>query len=68
MEWIQPFEQGLAAIATVVKVILEAIAVLCVTVGLVATVKLAISDLRRDDRARTFVKLRLAFGTWLAWR
>ena len=66
MEWIQPYEEGLAAVAAVVKLILEAIAVLCVAVGLVAAVKPAISDLRRDDRTRTFVKLRLAFGTWLA--
>ncbi len=66
MEWIQPYEEGLAAIAAVVKLILEFIAVLCVAVGLVAAIRSAISDLRRGDRGRTFVRLRLAFGTWLA--
>jgi uncharacterized membrane protein len=65
MEWIQPYEAGLAAVAAVVKLILEFIAVLCVTLGLVAAAKLALSDLRSKD-SRSFVKLRLAFGTWLA--
>ncbi len=40
MEWMHPLEVNLAAVVDVLKLILEAVSVLCVAAGLVVTVGL----------------------------
>ena len=62
---IEHLESGLAAIARLLKLSLEAISVLCILLGLVATVRLLIP--RKGQT--TWVDLRTirqSFGAWLA--
>lgn len=66
MEWIEPFETNLVTVVTVLKLMLEWIAVICVATGVLATSRLAIEMLTRRGDPRFFVALRLRFGTWLA--
>ncbi len=65
MTIIQLLETQLAGIAGLLKVILEALSILCILLGLVSTARLAIvqSFVLQDNR---FVLLRLSFGSWLA--
>ncbi len=55
----------LGSVVTVLKLILESVAVLCVALGLVATSKLAFEGLKHRDRSKYLVALRLRFGRWL---
>ncbi len=66
MEWIEPLEAGLAAFVTLLKLTLETIAALCVFLGLVAALKLAIGRIRHRRWSEPFSSIRLRFGTWLA--
>lgn len=68
MEWIESLKINLEALVTVTQFILETISVLCVIVGLIKTIQLAITLSRRHRRnaAYPFNKLRLRFGIWLA--
>jgi uncharacterized membrane protein len=62
---IEHLESGLAAIARLLKLSLEAISVLCILLGLVATVRLLIP--RRGQTALVDLRtIRLSFGAWLA--
>ena len=62
---IEVLENGLSAIVSVARLILEGISVLCIITGLLATVKLIV---RRPEILRDlpFFKLRLCLGSWLA--
>lgn len=64
MELIEHLEIKLAVFAGLLKLILEAIAVLCVFLGLVTTIKLVITQVSRS-RTERFHLLRLKFGSWL---
>ncbi len=66
MEWLHPLEVNLAAVVGVLKLVLEAVSVLCIAAGLVVTASLALTTLGRRGRAVSFATLRLRFGTWLA--
>jgi uncharacterized membrane protein len=62
---IEHLESGLAAIARLLKLSLEAISVLCILLGLVATVRLLIPQ--RGQTALVDLRtIRLSFGAWLA--
>jgi uncharacterized membrane protein len=62
---IEHLESGLAAIARLLKLSLEAISVLCILLGLVATVRLLIP--RRGQTTLVDLRaIRLSFGAWLA--
>jgi uncharacterized membrane protein len=62
---IEHLESGLAAIARLLKLGLEAISVLCILLGLVATVRLLIP--RRGQTTLVDLRaIRLSFGAWLA--
>lgn len=65
MNIIQVMETNLAGVAGLLKVILEALSILCILLGLLATARLAVvrSFVLQDTR---FVLLRLSFGSWLA--
>ncbi len=65
MEIIELFEHGLTEIVSLVKLILEAISVLCVIVGLLATGRRIILQ-PSLLHAVPFFQLRLCFGSWLA--
>lgn len=68
MEFIEHLESGLELVIRLVKVLLEAMAVLCVLLGFLKTGQLAFPlQLGRRDRFPVgFVQLRLCFGMWLA--
>jgi uncharacterized membrane protein len=62
---IEHLESGLAVIARLLKCGLEAISVLCILLGLVATVRLLIP--RRGQTLKVDLRtIRLNFGAWLA--
>lgn len=58
-------EVGLAAVVSLLKLLLEWISALCILLGLVKTVQLAIAQ--KGDRFFPFLEVRLCFGTWLAF-
>jgi uncharacterized membrane protein len=58
-------EEGLQAIVALLKLSLEGISVFCIFLGLVATLKLALKQLRKT-RDFPFLEVRLKFGYWLA--
>ncbi|MGK7907852.1 MAG: DUF1622 domain-containing protein [Synechococcus sp.] len=65
MEWITYLESSLSGVAELLKVFLEALALLCIFLGLVSTTQLAlVQSLRLQDYR--FLILRLRFGSWLA--
>jgi uncharacterized membrane protein len=64
MESIAPLEHFLNAFISLLKLMLETIAAICVLVGLVRTLQLIITIRRR--RILPYLKLRLRFGAWLA--
>ena len=65
MEWIEPLERSLADMVGLLKFVLEATSALCVGLGLVTTIRLALLQSFRFQDYR-FVVLRLRFGSWLA--
>ena len=66
MEWIEHLEDALALVVTSLKIILEAISIICILLGLVATLQMAIAKITRRRRGLSFLDIRLRFGTWLA--
>ena len=65
MEWIEHLEISLAAFVGLLKFLLEATSALCVSIGFVTTMRLALRLAFRFQEYR-FVLLRLRFGSWLA--
>ena len=65
MEWIEHLEDGLALVVTSLKIALEAVSVVCILLGLVATLQMAIAK-TTSRRGLSFLDIRLGFGTWLA--
>ena len=65
MVGIEPLENSLFSFVHLLRFALEATSALCVFVGLITTLKIAINSYRRR-RVFPFVELRLNFGTWLA--
>jgi uncharacterized membrane protein len=67
MEIIHSLHSNLSTIATLLKLILEAISIFCVAMGLVTALTKAFDNLFRNGR---FISrppsVRLKFGTWLA--
>lgn len=67
MEWLHHIEEFFLRIAQVGEVLLEAIAILCVLLGIVVTAQLALKFLKLRQRAEfPFMQVRLKFGIWLA--
>lgn len=66
MEWIEHLEDWLALVVTSLKVILESVSVVCILLGLVATLQMAIAKTTSHRRELSFLDIRLRFGTWLA--
>jgi uncharacterized membrane protein len=66
MELIESLEQYLYFFINVLKLFLETIAVICVLMGLVRTLRLVIAVQRRRTIQLPYLKLRLCFGAWLA--
>lgn len=65
MELIGHLESTLAGFAGLLKVALEALSILCILLGLLSTIRLAlVQSFRLQDNR--FVLLRLLFGSWLA--
>lgn len=65
MELIEHLEANLKTIASLIKLMLEGIAILCVLFGILASLKLAFNHFRKR-RHNEYHKLRLKFGRWLA--
>jgi uncharacterized membrane protein len=64
MELFSGLESGLALCVTLLKFLLEAIAVFCIFFGILKTGQLAI-NLNRHHRPNSFSAIRLEFGMWL---
>lgn len=72
MEWIHHVEEAFGGLIQIVQLAFEIIAVFCILLGLVQTLRLAIKlmpQMRLMDRGETetpFVLLRIKLGSWLA--
>ncbi|MGB3202066.1 MAG: DUF1622 domain-containing protein [Nodosilinea sp.] len=67
MVWLEPPEQLLEIVVLITRFCLEAISVLCVLMGLIKTVGLAIHlNRQRRKEGFPFNQVRLKFGLWLA--
>ena len=66
MEFIEPLEYYLDSFISVLKLLLEAIAAICVLIGLIRTLQLALATRRRRNVQLPYLQLRLRFGAWLA--
>lgn len=66
MEFVEPLEQYLDSFISILKLLLEAIAAICVLVGLIRTLQLVVATRRRRNVQLPYLKLRLRFGAWLA--
>lgn len=66
MEFIEPLEQYLDSFISILKLLLEAIAAICVLIGLIRTLQLIVATRRRRNVQLPYLKLRLRFGAWLA--
>jgi uncharacterized membrane protein len=64
MEWLEHLEFGLSNVARLVKFCVEAISILCIILGLVLTMRMALFP-NRDRNPVSFNQLRLHFGMWL---
>lgn len=65
MEFIEPLEHYLDSFISILKLLLETVAAICVLVGLIRTLRLAVATRRRKVQL-PYLKLRLCFGAWLA--
>jgi uncharacterized membrane protein len=65
MEFTAPLEHSLDAFINALKLLLETIAAICVLIGLIRTLQLAVATRRRKVQL-PYLKLRLRFGAWLA--
>ncbi|PSB22791.1 hypothetical protein C7B76_02425 [filamentous cyanobacterium CCP2] len=66
MEFVEPLEQYLDSFITILRLLLEAIAAICVLIGLIRTLQLVVATRRRRNVPLPYLKLRLRFGAWLA--
>lgn len=62
---IETLENGLSVVVSLAKLILEAVSVLCIIMGLAATVRLVVRRPRLLGDL-PFFQLRLCLGSWLA--
>lgn len=65
MKLIESLEHDLHFLINVLKLLLETIAAICVLVGLIRTLQLAVATRRRKIQL-PYLKLRLRLGAWLA--
>jgi uncharacterized membrane protein len=63
--FIDRLESSVEVVAPLLRLVLDITSLLCVTIGLFTTIKLAL-HLRRCRRRLSFERLRLTFGQWLA--
>ncbi|MBR8829255.1 MAG: DUF1622 domain-containing protein [Gomphosphaeria aponina SAG 52.96 = DSM 107014] len=66
MELIEQLAGGLGIVVSLLKFILEAVAVFCILIGLVKTLQMANRLTRRQGFEQPFIEIRLCFGSWLA--
>jgi len=64
MEWLEHLEFGLSNVARLAKFCVEVISILCVILGLVLTMRMALFQ-NRHQNPISFNQLRLHFGMWL---
>lgn len=66
MQLIEHLEATLAPVIALLEWLLEAIAALCVLLGLIRTLQLVFRLSRRRRMKFPFLKIRIGFGIWLA--
>lgn len=66
MESFHFFEEALIHLVTVTKFVLEAFSVICIIIGFIKTLQLAVNLNRRRNATQSFNKIRIKFGMWLA--
>ncbi len=65
MEFTAPLEHFLEVFINVLKLLLETIASICVLIGLIRTLRMAVATQWRRNFQLPYLKLRLRFGAWL---
>jgi uncharacterized membrane protein len=65
MDWFEHLEHNLSTLVIVARFCLETLSALCVIVGLVKTIRLALRTSYRWE-IRPFNQVRISFGSWLA--
>ncbi|WP_026735901.1 DUF1622 domain-containing protein [Fischerella sp. PCC 9605] len=66
MEFVEHLERSLASFITILKLLLETIAAVCVLIGLIRTGQLLVAIRRRRNLKFPYLQVRLRFGAWLA--
>jgi uncharacterized membrane protein len=66
MELIASLHAGLGTVVALLKMLLESVSVLCVGLGLIMSLKLAMPRFNRKSPYPPHLSIRLKFGTWLA--
>lgn len=67
MMWLSHIEEFFLSLAAGGQLLLEAIAIICVLIGMLSTARLAIRLMRHRRMAQfPFIQVRLKFGLWLA--
>lgn len=64
--WLHGLENFFLALAHIGEVILEGVAIVCVLIGIVVTVRLGLKLIGKRRRNFPFIQIRLQFGIWLA--
>lgn len=66
MEWIHHFEAAFGGLIEIVKLAFEMIAVFCILLGLIQTLRLAVKLIPVSEGDTPFLLLRIRLGSWLA--
>ncbi len=66
MEWLEHWEHIFGNLVASVKFILEFCSFLCIVIGFIQVIRLAISLKRRRNILFPFIEVRLRFGLWLS--
>lgn len=66
MEWIHYVEEAFGGLIEIIKLAFEMIAVFCILLGLIQTLRLAVKLMPVSDRDTPFLLLRIRLGSWLA--
>jgi uncharacterized membrane protein len=66
MEWIHHIEEAFSSFIEVIKLAFEMIAVFCILLGLIQTLRLGVKLMPVGDRDTPFLLLRIKLGSWLA--
>ena len=67
MKWLENLDHSLSNLVLISQFVLEFLSVLCVLIGLIATLKFIIQIKSRRHTSFPFMEIRLKFGLWLSF-